>query len=109
MSGPIVRFMIKRQASPQSSPYWEEFDLHSRPGMNAIVGLMDIAANPVDRWEIRPPGHLRIQLPRRGLRIVRNADQRKSCNGVLIIDKQAGTAGPLGTSVPLSGHSRPCG
>jgi hypothetical protein len=31
MSGPIVRFMIKRQASPQSSPYWEEFDLHSRP------------------------------------------------------------------------------
>jgi succinate dehydrogenase / fumarate reductase, iron-sulfur subunit len=49
MSGPIVRFMIKRQASPQSSPYWEEFDLHSRPGMNAIVGLMDIAANPVDR------------------------------------------------------------
>jgi succinate dehydrogenase / fumarate reductase, iron-sulfur subunit len=41
--------MIKRQASPQSSPYWEEFDLHSRPGMNAIVGLMDIAANPVDR------------------------------------------------------------
>lgn len=49
MSGPIVRFIIKRQASPQSSPYWEEFDLHSRPGMNVIVGLMDIAANPVDR------------------------------------------------------------
>ncbi len=49
MSGPIVRFIIKRQASSQSSPYWEEFDLHSRPGMNVIVGLMDIAANPVDR------------------------------------------------------------
>ena len=49
MSGPIVRFIIKRQASSQSSPYWEEFDLHSRPGMNVIVGLMDIAANSVDR------------------------------------------------------------
>jgi len=49
MSGSVIRFIIKRQASPQSSPYWEEFDLHSRPGMNVIAGLMDIAANPVDR------------------------------------------------------------
>ncbi len=50
MSDPTVRFIIKRQADPQSAPYWEEFDLRSRPGMNVIIGLMDIAANPLNRF-----------------------------------------------------------
>lgn len=50
MSASTVRFIIKRQASPQSAPYLEEFDLPLRPGMNVIIGLMDIAANPVDRF-----------------------------------------------------------
>jgi succinate dehydrogenase / fumarate reductase, iron-sulfur subunit len=50
MPDPTVRFVIKRQASPQSAPYCEEFDLRSRPGMNVIIALMDIAANPVDRF-----------------------------------------------------------
>lgn len=44
MSGSTVRFIIKRQASPHSAPYLAEF------GMNVIIGLMDIAANPVDRF-----------------------------------------------------------
>lgn len=50
MSGSTVRFIIKRQASPHSAPYLEEFDLPLRKGMNVIIGLMDIAANPVDRF-----------------------------------------------------------
>lgn len=50
MPDPTVRFVIKRQANPQSAPYWEEFDLRARPGMNVIIALMDIAANPVDRF-----------------------------------------------------------
>ena len=50
MANATVRFIIKRQANPESRPYWEEFDLRSRPGMNVIIGLMDIAANPVDRF-----------------------------------------------------------
>lgn len=50
MADPTVRFIIKRQANPQSAPYWEEFDLRDRAGMNVIVALMDIAANPVDRF-----------------------------------------------------------
>ena len=45
-----VRFIIKRQGNPEKDPYWEEFDLRLRPGMNVIIALMDIAANPVDRF-----------------------------------------------------------
>jgi len=44
-----VRFAIRRQTTPQSEPFWEEFDLTWRPGMNVISGLIDIAMNPVDR------------------------------------------------------------
>jgi succinate dehydrogenase / fumarate reductase, iron-sulfur subunit len=50
MANASVRFIIKRQANPESAPYREEFDLRLRPGMNVIIGLMDIAANPVDRF-----------------------------------------------------------
>jgi succinate dehydrogenase / fumarate reductase iron-sulfur subunit len=40
---------IKRQQDPDSKPYWEEFELLYRPGMNVTSALMDIAANPVTR------------------------------------------------------------
>ena len=50
MANASVRFIIKRQANPESAPYQEEFDLRLRPGMNVIIALMDIAANPVDRF-----------------------------------------------------------
>ncbi|MFY9910402.1 MAG: 2Fe-2S iron-sulfur cluster-binding protein [Candidatus Sulfotelmatobacter sp.] len=49
MTDRTVRFVIRRQATPQSEPFWEEFDLRWRPGMNVISGLMDIVMNPVDR------------------------------------------------------------
>jgi succinate dehydrogenase / fumarate reductase, iron-sulfur subunit len=44
-----VLIKIKRQADPKSLPYWEEFELPYRRGMNVISSLMDIAANPVNR------------------------------------------------------------
>ncbi len=50
MPNTTVRFIIKRQANSESAPYWEQFDLRLRPGMNVIIGLMDIAENPVDRF-----------------------------------------------------------
>lgn len=50
MGDQTVRFLIKRQPTPEAKPYWEEFDLRWRPGMNVITGLMDIAENPVDRF-----------------------------------------------------------
>lgn len=50
MANASVRFIIKRQGNPESAPYWEEFDLRLRPSMNVIIALMDIAANPVDRF-----------------------------------------------------------
>src|SRR5713226_5532263 len=40
---------IKRQAGPQSAPYWEEFEFNWRRGMNITSCFMDIAANPVTR------------------------------------------------------------
>lgn len=45
-----VRFIIKRQRTPETKPFWQEFDLPWRPGMNVISSLMQIAANPVDRF-----------------------------------------------------------
>jgi succinate dehydrogenase / fumarate reductase iron-sulfur subunit len=50
MAEETVRFVIRRQAAPRDPPRWEQFDLRRRPGMNIITGLMDIAANPVDRF-----------------------------------------------------------
>ncbi len=44
-----VIFKIKRQATPNSKPYWEEFELARKTGMNVTSSLMDIAANPVTR------------------------------------------------------------
>src|SRR5580765_6624013 len=44
-----VIIKIKRQDSPNSKPYWEEFELPYKPGMNVISCLMDIAADPVTR------------------------------------------------------------
>ena len=44
-----VIIKIKRQDTPASKPYWEEFELPHRPGMNVTSSLMDIAANPVTR------------------------------------------------------------
>jgi len=54
MADKSVRFIIKRQPTPESRSHWEEFDLRWRPGMNVIIGLMDIAENPVDRFGIFP-------------------------------------------------------
>ena len=44
-----VLIRIKRQDTPESKPYWEEFELQHRPGMNVTSALMDIAANPVTK------------------------------------------------------------
>src|SRR6202047_2416603 len=44
-----VLLKIKRQNTPTSKPYWEEFELTYHPGMNVISSLMEIAANPVTR------------------------------------------------------------
>ena len=56
MADKSVRFIIKRQPTPESRSHWEEFDLRWRPGMNVIIGLMDIAENPVDRFGINAVG-----------------------------------------------------
>jgi hypothetical protein len=34
MADQTVRFIIKRQPTPDAKAYWEEFDLRLRPGMN---------------------------------------------------------------------------
>jgi len=44
-----VIIKIKRQNTPGSKPYWEEFSIPYRPNMNVISALMDIAAEPVTR------------------------------------------------------------
>jgi succinate dehydrogenase iron-sulfur subunit len=49
MANRSVVIKIKRQASPKTEPYWEEFALPWKPGMNVISSMMDIAANPITR------------------------------------------------------------
>src|SRR5437899_8845408 len=44
-----VIIKIKRQNTPTSKSYWEDFELAWHPGMNVISSLMEIVANPVTR------------------------------------------------------------
>src|ERR1700747_1247731 len=48
MAKPVI-IKIKRQDTPTSKPYWDEFELPYKPGRNVISALMEIAANPVTR------------------------------------------------------------
>ncbi|GAW92813.1 succinate dehydrogenase iron-sulfur subunit [Calderihabitans maritimus] len=43
-----IRLRIRRQASPQDSPYWEEFEVEYEPNMNVVSALMAIQRNPVN-------------------------------------------------------------
>src|SRR5688572_27001189 len=49
MANKTVLLKIKRQATPDADPRWEEFELPWKPGMNVISAMMDIALNPVTR------------------------------------------------------------
>jgi succinate dehydrogenase / fumarate reductase iron-sulfur subunit len=49
MAKKTVIIKIKRQAEPKSAPYWEEFELEWKPGMNVISSMMEIARNPVTK------------------------------------------------------------
>jgi succinate dehydrogenase / fumarate reductase iron-sulfur subunit len=49
MANKDIIIRIKRQAEPESKPYWEEFAIPYRPNMNIISVLMEIAAAPVTR------------------------------------------------------------
>lgn len=49
MAEKTVRLRIRRQADPEAKPYWEEFELPWKRGMNVISAMMEIAANPVTR------------------------------------------------------------
>ncbi|ALC84805.1 MULTISPECIES: succinate dehydrogenase iron-sulfur subunit [Bacillaceae] len=43
-----VAFEILRQDTPESTPYWEKFEVNYRPNMNVISALMEIRQNPVN-------------------------------------------------------------
>lgn len=44
-----VHLKIERRQNSKSAPYWEEFEVAYRPGMNVIIALMDIQKNPVTK------------------------------------------------------------
>ena len=46
-SGRTISIKIKRQAEPQSAPYWEEYAVPYKANLNIISCLNWIAANPV--------------------------------------------------------------
>ncbi len=47
MANTSIVLKVKRQASPESKPVWEEFSIPYRRNMNVISVLMEITANPV--------------------------------------------------------------
>ena len=47
MADKTVRFIIKRQPTPDTSPHWEEFDLRWRPGMNVITEASECFSDPL--------------------------------------------------------------
>jgi succinate dehydrogenase / fumarate reductase, iron-sulfur subunit len=49
MANKDIIIRIKRQAEPESKPFWEEFAIPYRPNMNIISVLMEIAAEPTTR------------------------------------------------------------
>jgi succinate dehydrogenase / fumarate reductase iron-sulfur subunit len=49
MANKSIIIRVKRQAEPNSSSFWEEFEIPYRPNMNVISVLMEIAANPVTK------------------------------------------------------------
>lgn len=44
----VIRLQVKRQADPNSQPYFEEFEIPYRASMNVISALMEIQNNPVN-------------------------------------------------------------
>src|SRR5262249_24480573 len=52
-----VEIHIRRRKDPDSSPYWEKFEIPYRPNLNVISCLMEIQKNPVNMEGIRttPP------------------------------------------------------
>jgi succinate dehydrogenase / fumarate reductase iron-sulfur subunit len=49
MSAKTVELKIKRQLSPDSAPFYEEFEIPYAPGMNVISCLVAIQQNPVTK------------------------------------------------------------
>jgi succinate dehydrogenase / fumarate reductase, iron-sulfur subunit len=45
----MVRFKIKRQITPDSEPFWEEYQIPWRPSLNVITLLMDQHTEPVTK------------------------------------------------------------
>ena len=44
-----IRLHVRRQDTPASSPYWEEYELPYRPRENVISVLMEVAKDPKTR------------------------------------------------------------
>jgi succinate dehydrogenase / fumarate reductase iron-sulfur subunit len=44
-----IQLSVRRQDTPATSPYWEEYELSYRPKENVISVLMEIAKNPKTR------------------------------------------------------------
>jgi succinate dehydrogenase / fumarate reductase iron-sulfur subunit len=49
MAPQAIAIRVKRQDAPDSTPYWQEFDLPYRPRHNVLSALMEIRCNPVTR------------------------------------------------------------
>ena len=86
MADKSVIIKIKRQNTPTSKAYWEEFSVPYRPNMNVISALMDIAAEPSTRDGKTTTPITYDSNCLEEVRVVRHADQWEGAHGVLGTD-----------------------
>ena len=102
-----VLIKIKRQSTPTTTSYWEEFELAHKPNMNVISCLMEIAANPVTR-EGKPttPITYDSNCLEEDLRLLRHAHQRTRPHGLLRAHRQSRATHQARTIFQVSRHPR---
>ena len=49
MAGKTIQIRVRRQDTPTSNPYWDEFEIPYRERQNVISVMMEIEKNPVTR------------------------------------------------------------
>ena len=55
MANQSIKLRVKRQDTPQSASYWEDFEIPYKPSMNVISCLMEIQKSPPGSRRIRRP------------------------------------------------------
>ena len=110
MATKTVKFEIKRQASPDAPAVWENFELEWRHGHERHLRHDgDRRQSRHRRRQAHHAHHLRLQLPRGDLRLLRHAHQRQGAHGLLRAGRQSRAAHQGRAALQVPAGPRPPG